>query len=72
MDSTNRMIFNLTVDIVWKIRVRFGVIPGMTPTKVLEISDAVGSLILDHLSKLHDVREITDEKGHLRAPANQE
>jgi hypothetical protein len=66
------MIANLTGDVISKIRTRFGVLPDMTPTRVLTLSDAVGSVILDHLSHYHDVREITDEKGHLRAPANQE
>jgi hypothetical protein len=37
----------------------------MTPTKVLALSDAVGSMILDHMSRVPDVREITDEDGHL-------
>jgi hypothetical protein len=68
MDPTLRMIANLTGEIVSRIRVRFGVVPGMTPTKVLALSDAVGSLILDHLSRVHDVRAITDEDGHLLVP----
>jgi hypothetical protein len=68
MDPTLRMIANLTGEIVSKIRVRIGVVPGMTPKKVLELSDAVGSLILDHLSHVHDVRAITNEDGHLLVP----
>jgi hypothetical protein len=40
----------------------------MTPTKVLALSDAVGSLILDHLRHVHDVRAITNEDGHLLVP----
>jgi hypothetical protein len=46
MGPTLRMIANLTGAIVSKIRVRFGVVPAMTFTKVLARSDAVGSLIL--------------------------
>jgi hypothetical protein len=62
------MIANLTGTISSEIRVRFGVIPGMTPTKVLALSHAVENLILDHASRLHDVREITAEDGTLRIP----
>jgi hypothetical protein len=68
MDPTLRMIANLTGEIVSKIRVRFGVVLGMTPTKVLDLSDAVGILILDHLSSVHDMRAITNEDGHLLFP----
>ena len=68
MDQTTRMIANLVGDVVSKIRTRFGVVPGMTPTRVIDMSDCVGNLLLDHLSQICDVREITDEKGHLRIP----
>jgi hypothetical protein len=63
MDPTLRMIANLTGEIVSKIRVRFGVVPGMTPTKVLALSDAVGILILDHMSRLHDVTRSPTKTG---------
>jgi hypothetical protein len=62
------MIANLTGEISSKIRVRFGVVPGMTPHKVLDLSHAVESLILDHMSRLHDVRDITDKDGALLIP----
>jgi hypothetical protein len=65
MDPALRMIANLIGEIVSKIRVRFGAVPGVTPTKVLALSDAVGDLILDHMSRLHDVSAITNEDGHL-------
>jgi hypothetical protein len=68
MDPTLRMIVNLTGDVVSKIRTRFGVVDGMTPEKTIALSNAVGSVILDHMSKLHDVREITDKDGFLRIP----
>jgi hypothetical protein len=68
MDPTQHMIANLTGEIVSKIRVRFGVVYGMTPKQVLELSVAVGSLILDHMSRVHDVRAIADRDGHLLIP----
>jgi hypothetical protein len=68
MDHDIRTIANLIGQVASAIRLRFGVIPGMTPHSVMELSHAVESLILDHMSRLHDVRDITDEDGHLRIP----
>jgi hypothetical protein len=68
MDPTPRMIANLTGEIVSKIRVPFGVVYGSTPKQVLELSVAVGSRILDHMSRVHDMRAIADQDGHLLIP----
>jgi hypothetical protein len=62
------MIANLTGEITSKIRVGFGVVPDMTPTRVVNLSGDVGRMILDHMGQLHDVREITDENGFLLIP----
>ena len=53
---------------VRKIRVRFGVVPDMTPTRVINLSRNVDRMILDHTGQLHGVREITDENGFLPIP----
>ena len=69
MTETLRQIADLTGHICAYIRLSFGVIPLMTPRRVLTMSHAVGAVILDHVGRLHDVRELRNEDGHLRIPA---
>jgi hypothetical protein len=62
------MIANLTGRVTSMIRLTFGVIPWMTPKRVMDLSHDVGRVILDHLGRLHDVRTLRDEDGNLRFP----
>jgi hypothetical protein len=68
MDRNLREMARLTGRISQMIRLGFNIIPGLTPERNLALRQAVESLILDHLSHIHDVSEITDEHGFLKIP----
>ena len=71
-DPTQEMIASLTNEVMAKIRIRFGVIPQMTPVRVLELSDIVGQTILDYLKKYHNLDAIRDASGYLVIPPPKE
>ena len=48
------------------IRIKFGVLEGMTPDKVVRMAQRVESELLDRLSYVLDVRTICDEDGFLK------
>ncbi len=65
MTDQQRVIANLVAQISSDIRIKFGVVEGMTPTKTIAMAEAVESLLLDHFSQVQDVREITNDQGSL-------
>jgi hypothetical protein len=68
MNKTQRMIASLIGDIASRIRTRFGVVESMTPKRVMDLSHDFERTALEHLSALHNVKEITKEDGTLLIP----
>ncbi len=69
MNDQQRIIANLITQVSSDIRIKFGVVEGVTPRTAINMAQDVESLLLDHFSRIHDVREITNDRGTLSAKA---